>query len=361
MKNVVVEVVACLAYWLGIDALFYWLNRKAKRILTFHNVLPDELFRPRIANGVSNRLSDFERIIDECAKRFKFSTDLFDSTTLTVTFDDGYRNQYTTAFKALQKRGIPAYLFVAGDIGRVEREEGAIDNRVEHVETCRERGDGISRVERVERLEGLVVDLLTHWIDNVPAGRYVVEAVGAVDINSESRMSVWSNVIWPMFMADAEHKGASVLKACDKAYPIEKILASLPEDYRKERFEGVTKDECEEMRNAGWKIGWHTLSHYPLAKLSEYDQHRELDSPPEFRNVCLSYPYGNPVEVGDAVMKIAEELGYPCAVSNTNEVEPSQFFLPRMSVLPDKDKYRLHFQLSGLEYFLKHRRLLPVV
>ena len=333
MKNVVVEVVAYLAYWLGSDALFYWLNRRAKRILTFHNVLPDELFRPGIANGVSNRLSDFERIIDECAKRFKFSTDLFDSTTLTVTFDDGYRNQYTTAFKALQKRGIPAYLFVAGDIGRVER---------------------------VDRVEGLVVDLLTHWIDNVPAGRYVVGAVGvAVDINSESRMSVWSNVIWPMFMADAEHKGASVLSACDKAYPIEKILASLPEDYRKERFEGVTKDECEEMRSSGWKIGWHTWSHYPLSSLSEDDQRQELDSPPEFRNVCLSYPYGNHAEVGMVAKKVAKGLGYPCAVSNTNEAEPSRFFLPRMSVLPDKDKYRLHFQLSGLEYFMKHKRLLP--
>lgn len=331
MKNVVLKVVAYLAYWLGIDALFYWLNRRAKRILTFHNVLPDELFRTGIANGVSHRLSDFERMIDECAKWFKFSTDLFDASTITIAFDDGYRNQYTTAFKALHKRRIPAYLFVAGD---------CVEGR------------------------SLTVDLLTHWIDNVPTGRYVLQDVGdghICEIGESMRLAVWSRVIWPMFMANAQHRGTSVLKACDKAYPIEKILASLPEDYRKERFEGVTKDECEEMRKAGWKIGWHTWSHYPLAKLSEDDQHRELDSPPEFRNVCLSYPYGNPVEVGDAVMKIAEELGYPCAVSNTNEVEPSQFFLPRMSVLPDKDKYRLHFQLSGLEYFIKHRRLLPVV
>lgn len=328
MKNLIVDSISFLAYWLGVDALFYWLNRKAKRILTFHNVLPDELFRAGIANGVSNRLSDFEKIIEECAKRFKFSTDLFDASTITITFDDGYRNQYTTAFKALHRRGIPAYLFVAGD--------------------C---------------LEGrsLIVDLLAHWIDNVPVGRYMIQTLDGgqtCEISDSNRMSVWSKVIWPMFMADVEHKGVSLLKACDKAYSIDKIFSTLPAAYRKERFDGVTLNECDEMRNAGWKIGWHTKSHYPLAKLSESVLREELVSLQEFREVCLSYPYGNPVEVGKAAINIAEEFCYPCAVSNTNEAKSSRFFLPRMSVLPDKGKYRLHFQLSGLEYFVKNRRLL---
>ena len=77
--------------------------------------------------------------------------------------------------------------------------------------------------------------------------------------------------------------------------------------------------------------------------------------------MCLSYPYGNPVEVGNVAIKIAEEFGYPFAVSNTSEARPSRFFMPRMSVLPDKGKYRLHFQMSGLEYFIKQRRLLQGV
>lgn len=110
------KLVAIIAYWTGLDALFYWLNRKAKRIITFHNILRDEIWREGVANGVSNKLSDFERIVDECAKRFGFSTDLSDAKTLTITFDDGYRNQYTTAFRSLQKRAIPAYVFVSGDV-----------------------------------------------------------------------------------------------------------------------------------------------------------------------------------------------------------------------------------------------------
>lgn len=43
--------IAYAAYWTGIDALFYWLNRKAKRIVTFHNVLPQGLWRKDLANG----------------------------------------------------------------------------------------------------------------------------------------------------------------------------------------------------------------------------------------------------------------------------------------------------------------------
>lgn len=324
MKYSVLKILAVLAYWFGVDALFYWLNRKAKRIITFHNILPDELFRNGIANGVSNKLGDFERIIDECGKCFMFSTDLFDAKTLTITFDDGYRNQYTTAFKALQKRGIPAYLFVSG----------------ENLQTHNSRSE-----------YGLLIDKLLHWVAEAP-----IEL-----IPDGNRLRYWVVEIWPRFMADSENKGKKLFSELCAKYPYEKIVESLPDDYVHERLDIISDVELDEMRHAGWKIGWHTGSHYPLARLPGEALRRELDSPEEFRQVCLSYPYGNPVEVGDAAIKMAETMGYPCAVSNTNTAmsNTSRFFLPRMS-LP-VNKYRLHFRLSGLEYFIKHRKLLPVV
>ena len=111
----IAHLIAAACYWTGVDALFYRLNRKAKRIVTFHNVLPDRLWRDNLANGVSNSLKDFETIIARCAKRFRFSTDLLDAKTLTVTFDDGYHNQFAFAFKSLREKGIPACVFVSGD------------------------------------------------------------------------------------------------------------------------------------------------------------------------------------------------------------------------------------------------------
>ena len=334
MKQKLVNVFAVLAYYSGLCALFYWLNRRAKRILTFHNVLPDAMMRPGVANGVSCSLSEFEKIIDGCSTRFGFSTDLFDAGTLTVTFDDGYHNQYTTAFASLRRRGIPAYLFVSG---------GCLFEKAMH-----------------GRSPGLVIDQLTHWIDNVPAGSYVLgPRQQAVEIIDGNRSEVWENVLWPMFINDGVNMGRGVLKACDKAYPMEKVLEALPKNYVAERLVGVTWAECEEMMSAGWKIGWHTKSHYPLSRLSADDVEHELNSPAALRNECLSYPYGNWAEVGEEAVRMTRQMGYPCAVSNTNESSENatQFFLPRMAL--SADKYMLHLELSGLKFFLKKFKLLP--
>lgn len=314
MKQLIVKMLALACYYCGADGFFYWLNRKSKRIVTFHNVLPDELFRPGLANGVSNRHSDFKLIVEECAKRYKFSTDLHDVTTLTITFDDGYRNQYTTAFKTLQKMGIPAYLFVSGDVAR---------------------GDG------------LLIDKLLHWVAEAP-----IEL-----IPNGNRRRYWCEVVRPALMNDGKAKGESVFKDLDAKYPYSKIIASLPQEYLRERMGKIGEEELAEMRLAGWRIGWHTKSHYPLSRLTEEEVRKELDSPPEFRSACLSYPYGNPCEVGDMAVKIAEELGYPCAVSNTNAAKYCRYFLPRMSLT--SDRYMLHFELSGCKYFLQHLKLLP--
>ena len=89
MKQFVVGIMAFAAYWTGIDAFFYWLNRKAKRIITFHDVLPDAIFDKR-ANGVGCSESEFRRIVREIKKRFPISVDLGDVHSVTLAFDDGY-------------------------------------------------------------------------------------------------------------------------------------------------------------------------------------------------------------------------------------------------------------------------------
>ena len=326
VKQRLVNVLCFLCYWLGIDRLFYFLNRRAKRIITFHNILPDDLFRRSVANGVSNSLGEFELIVNECARRYKFSTDLFDTKTVTITFDDGYRNQYTTAFKYLCKRGIPAYLFVSG---------GILSPR-----GGRPAGDC-----------ALLIDKLLHLVSEAP-----IECIPGGD-----RLQYWVGDVWPRFMADGKSRGRDLFDDLTRKYPYEKILESLPEAYVRERLTGIELVELDEMRKAGWKIGWHTKSHYPLSKLDDLELDDELATDSVFRDECFSYPYGNLVEVGEMAITKVRDLGYPCAVSDaTKEGEPySRWFLPRFALEPEK--YRLHFELSGLKHFIKFRKLLPKV
>ena len=204
MKRKLVKVLERLVYWLGFDALFYWLNKKAKRIVTFHNVLPDKLWRGGLANGVSHKLSDFEKILDEIERKFAFSTDLQDAKTATITFDDGYQNQYEVAFPTLQKRGVKAFLFVAGDLTG---------------------GRGT-----------LMIDKLLHWCEN----------------NGGAQR--WIKEIWPRFLAGDSFNH----ELCEYQIP-DGECARL-------RMTGIKVDDLEKMKAAGWKIGYHTKSHLPLVQ-----------------------------------------------------------------------------------------------
>ncbi len=147
------RLVAYVCYFLGLHRIAYFLNRKRKRVITFHNVLPDDLFDKSIANGVSCSFSDFKTIVSEISRFYRFSLDLDDYKTATLTFDDGYKNQVETAAPYLTKRGIPAYLFVSGQLLQ----------------------PAISGAGKKERVRPLIVDLLLHWISYVPGGEYQVD------------------------------------------------------------------------------------------------------------------------------------------------------------------------------------------
>jgi peptidoglycan/xylan/chitin deacetylase (PgdA/CDA1 family) len=326
-KQLFVKWLAIVAYWLGVDALFYFLNRRAKRILTFHNVLPDDLFDPR-GNGVSNKESDFRKIVDEVGRKFRYSVDVSDARSATITFDDGFLNQYEVAGNVLKERGISAIIFTAGDVVGCKAENT------------------------------LVVDLLLHWCGYAP-----IEAIGkAFPIGDGISRDIYCvRELWPEFCKDVEGHGRNLLKRLNAIYPIDEVLARLTDEYKRLRLSGISKVQLDELRARGWIIGWHTKTHFPLSALADEDIRDELDSPPEYRNQVLSYPYGEVRSVDERALIIAEELGYPCAVSNLPMLNKliGKFFIPRMA-LP-ADKYRLHFRLSGVECFIKTHKLLPVV
>ena len=136
----------------------------------------------------------------------------------------------------------------------------------------------------------------------------------------------------------------------------------LPANVKHLRYAGVTDADIKDMREHGWSIGWHTYSHHSLKSMGVEEQRRELSAPTEYTREPMSYPFGMWDSVGEETVKIAEELGYPCAFSNDDYYTPSlrgNYY--RIRFAPRCDKYDVHFLLSGFKYFLQSFRLLPRV
>lgn len=334
MKTRLIAKICC---FLQLHRLAYFLNRNRKRIITFHNVLDDDVFVDDVANGVSTSLSDFKIIIDEIGNRFAFSLDLDDASTVTVTFDDGYNNQAEIAASYLIAKNIPAYLFISGQL--------IVDN--DKVET-----------------EPLTIDKLLHWVSHVPPGMYDLrfdDKIIPVAINDDNRNIVWGNIIWPLFTKDTAAKGENVFNALNEAYSYTDILKCLSPKYVKQRLTGVTPRQIKRLKDAGWQIGWHTYSHYPVALLAQNERHFELTPDPMCDSTVFSYPYGGVKDADAASVEILKSKGLRTAVSNISSGNGhlGNWYRSRMSLSPDS--VLLHFELSGLKYMLKYRKLLPKI
>lgn len=322
MNQTILKVMASTAYWSGTDALFYYFNRSAKRVLTFHNVLPDDFYAANVANGVSCSASVFRDIVRLLKKRWCFSTDLFDLSTITITFDDGYLNQYEVAAEILREEGdIPAIVFPAGDV---------LDGKT------------------------LTVDKLLHWASYVP--QEILRGKGYADGHQ-----LWVKEIWPKFNADSALKGLGLYRELEGIYPFEKIMGALSSEYRRLRLTGITSTQLDDLRGRGWKVGWHTQSHYPLAQLTRSEALCEITPPPHLKCEVFSFPYGEMRSVNAAAIQLVRECGFSTAVSNTivPDAPYGQFFLPRMAV--PSERGQMHFVLSGAKHFLKFHSRLPKV
>lgn len=336
MKHRLVEILAFICYWTGIDVLFYFLNRKAKRIITFHNVMPEHLLPEGKRIGLTETDIEFKMMIREILKHFTISNDIHDVHTATITFDDGYKNQCDIACRWLIENGHEAIVFIAGKM---------INNRVPS--------------------EALTIDLLLHWTELADNGYYTIPMIQKepIELTSTNRSQVWQKYIWPTFIKDSESKGAKLMEAVDNAYPLNKALNKCSEEYLRLRMNGITDKDMNYLQDSGAQVGWHTYNHYPLSALSFEEQRKEIieSAPDKMRSTVFSFPYGELASVNADSIRIAQEGGYPCAVSNVYEHNSltCAHFIPRYML--SHNKYLLHFELSGTKYFILNKRLLPIV
>ncbi len=327
------------AYFSGLNELLYFLNRKAKRVLTFHHVFPDEMMKHVRMDTLVNSLSSFEKIIEHLQKRYTFSLDLNDPKSVTLTFDDGYQSQYEIAAKALYKKDIPAYLFVAGQLMEPQ-------NKVP-----------------------LNVDMMTAWIALAPDGEYELNYKNEkkrFNLMSKNRLEILIQLANPLFFSEGDSCGVVLVNALNKCYPFSKILKTLPSDYCRLRFDAVSPAMLDDLKAHGWAIGAHGYSHYAFGSFSseacESDIRASYKALEKWKNTDVySYPFGGPATVGEIAPIALEKLDAVCGLVNIVIPGWSEtcYTFPRMTV--SANKYAFHFELSGCKYFFRHFKLLPVI
>lgn len=227
-----------------------------------------------------------------------------------VTFDDGFRNNYTHAFPVLQETGVPATIFVAtGHVGQ----------------GCR-----MLWTERV----GWLLDQAPAELTGIPIGDRVVE----IDLTSpEHRVASTRRVLAALKAAPADLRAA----ALDR---LEAETARTGEHTPDaDRYAFMDWHDARRMTDTGLvEIGSHTVSHLLLATGTRQQRRDELRTSKEaieraLDRPCTSfaYPNGTARDFDAEDKRVLHELGYACAASQipgANDRTTDRYELRRYNV-----------------------------
>jgi peptidoglycan/xylan/chitin deacetylase (PgdA/CDA1 family) len=134
----------------------------------------------------------------------------------------------------------------------------------------------------------------------------------------------------------------------------------------KTRFGALTLEEIDVMKSKGNKIGCHSVHHDILSKLDDEALVEEIRTSEGyletlFNTKIFSYPFGGKEEVNRRTIHQLERSRFSHAFMNIDvpDFAYGRYALPRMALPNTSDPYLIDAKLSGFEYFLKYRKLLP--
>ncbi|HJT97496.1 MAG TPA: polysaccharide deacetylase family protein [Rhodanobacteraceae bacterium] len=236
-----------------------------------------------------------------------------------VTFDDGYRDNYELAFRALRRHGVPATFFIA---------TGFVDN---------------------PRLP---------WWDEISA------IVGSTSLDV-LRLEPWFPEPLPIGEPAARHAARRALLAAYKRLPGTDAAAMLD---RLRETAGVdargladtlwmTWDMLREMAGNGMTIGGHTVNHVILSRVPEEEQWQEISGCARRLEAELgtsmryfAYPVGKRTSFDAATVACLERIGVRYAFTYYGGfagADANPYDMPRMAIEPhvDRDWFRAMLQV----------------
>lgn len=234
---------------------------------------------------------------------------------LLLTFDDGYIDNFTTAFPLLMQHGMQGSFFIPG---KTFTENVLLDVNKIHFVLASTPIDQLTA-----DLKQLVEESAKEYPD-LPSYDELYETYAKDERFDDKNTVFCKRILQTALPEDLRGRLSSIL--------FEKYVGMSEADFSRELY--MNRDQIRLMKKSGMFIGIHGYDHYWLANLPREQMHRDvdkaLDAMDEFidRNGwVMNYPYGNYNE--DVISYIKEKK---CVLGLTTEV--------RAVDLAIDDKYR---------------------
>jgi peptidoglycan/xylan/chitin deacetylase (PgdA/CDA1 family) len=272
---------------------FPFIKRRRKRncqILTYHRINDDgDHFFPAIS------LRSFEQQMSVLANNFtvcaldelieRVKCDDLPESAVAVTFDDGYRDNYTNAFPILKRYSVPATMFLATDV----------------IGTCRQL-----------------------WHDEVFAAFRETRASELLDCGLGNRTLSLTSLPTKLQAQTEILKYLWSLDRVARELAIGRLRNALYVDETSQTIARLmlTWEEVSEMYRSGIQFGAHTGSHPALSKLKPEDAREEIRRSKSAIEKVLSatvntfaYPSGRHGDFTATSKALVKEAGFNCALT----------------------------------------------
>jgi peptidoglycan/xylan/chitin deacetylase (PgdA/CDA1 family) len=298
-KQIGVFAAACFYYSGLVKLARWWTQRSGRRliILTYHRASGGDLRRHLLYLSRHYRMLHLEEALEELYTPSKDGKHRCDRRTpLVLTFDDGYRDNYTHAFALACELQIPLTIFlIPGYVQSGEYfwwKEG-------------------KRLAQRTQADKVTIEGRTYQLDQPEERNMLAQAI-------DTRLRRAGSVA----ERDAFLAAVREALAVPSSVTVEEE-ATLP----------LTWAEIHKMERSGWvSFGAHTMHHPILAYLVDPTEvQREVG---ECRPILaqqlghpvriFAYPVGKPEHIGEAALRAVGEAGYEWAVTTTHGINTPQ-------------------------------------
>jgi len=299
MRKQVGVILAAFFYYSGLMGLARWrMQKKGQRliILNYHRAIGGDLGRHLLYLQRHYRILHLEEALEELYNtRIGPERKQDQRTLLTLTFDDGYHDNFTHAFKLARVLQIPITIFlIPGYI-----ESGKPFWWLE--------GNRLANLTQVEKVK---IEEYIYQLERPGEKEKLAQAIDGHLRNAQSvaeREKFLAHLYTALMIS-------SDTKVEDEARPL-------------------TWAEVREMEESGWvSFGAHTMHHPILSNLKDSEEvkrevgecRRVLEQHLHHSIRSFAYPVGRLEHIGEEAVQAVREAGYSWAVTTVNGVSTSQ-------------------------------------